>query len=251
MNFLTEPRDLAELAEIDPELSPGPGERFSGYGVMGLPFDSGHVLALHRFPASSLGPGYTSLWHRTPSGRWTFWSDVPPESSCCRYFGQAVDYVAMAPIRVYWTGWRSFRVIVGDGFLDWSVSLRASPATLLMNALGAVVPEQAWRSPPILRAMSRIAGPLLRVGQATLTGRVPNGQRFRAAPRLIWQISESRAKLAGTSFGSPRPLDHQAWLGEFAIPQRGVFVIGNAVFDEFDPARHSGAVTRPLGESAA
>jgi hypothetical protein len=28
-------------------------------------------------------------------------------------------------------------------------------------------------------------------------------------------------------------------------------VIGNAVFDEFDPARHSGAVTRPLGESAA
>jgi hypothetical protein len=244
MNFLTEPRDLAELTEIDPELPPSPGERFSGYGVMGLPFDSGHVLALRRFPASSLGPGYTSVWHRTPSERWTFWSDVSPESSCGRYFGRAVDYVAVAPIRIYWTGWRSFRVIVGDGFLDWSVSLRASPTTVIMNALGAVLPEQVWRSPPILRGVSRIAGPLLGLGRATLTGHAPNGQWFWAAPRLVWLIRESRATLAGTSFGRPRPLNDQAWLGEFAIPQRGLFVIGSAVFDAFDPARHSRAVIR-------
>jgi hypothetical protein len=244
MSFLTEPRDLAELTEIDPQLPPGPGERFSGYGVMGLPFDTGHVLALRRVPASSLGPGYTSVWHRTPSGRWTFWSDEPPHSPCCRYFGQAVDYVAVAPIRLTWTGWRSFRVIVGDGFLDWSVSLRASPATLLMNALGALLPETVWRSPPALRALSRLAGPLLGLGRATLTGHVPNGQWFRTAPRLVWLIRESRAALAGTSLGRPQPLHDQAWLGEFAIPQRGFFVIGSAVFDAFDPARHSGAVIR-------
>lgn len=244
MSFLTEPRDLAELNEIDPELPPSPGERYSGYGVMGLPFDSGHVLALWRFPASSLGRGFTSVWHRTPSGRWTFWSDGRPETSWSRYFGRAVDYVAMAPIRISWTGWRSFRVIMGDGFLDWSVALRASPTTVLLNTLGDLLPETAWRSPPVLRAISCLAGPLLGLGQATLTGQVPNGQWFRAAPRLVWLIRESQAALAGTPLGRPQPLTDQAWLGEFAIPQRGLFLIGTTVFDAFDPARHSGAMVR-------
>jgi hypothetical protein len=40
------PRHLAERTEASPSLPPGTEERFSGYGVMGLPFRSGHVLAL-------------------------------------------------------------------------------------------------------------------------------------------------------------------------------------------------------------
>jgi hypothetical protein len=251
MDFLAEPRDIAELTEIDPELPPGPGERFSGYGVMGLPFESGHVLALRRFAASSPGPGYASVWHRTPSGRWTFWSDVPPESSCCRFFGRAVDYVAVAPIRIHWSGPRNFRVIVGDGILDWSVALRASPATVLMTALSAALPERAWQSPAALRAMGRIASPLFDLGRVTLAGQAPNGQQFRAAPRLVWLISQSEATLAGVPFGSPRPLEEQTWLGAFAIPQRGLFVIGSAVFEEFDPGRHVAATTRQTAAPAA
>jgi hypothetical protein len=251
MNFLAEPRAVADLTEIDPELPPGPGERFSGYGVMGLPFETGHVLALRRFPASSLGPGYSSLWHRTPSGRWTLWSDVPPEASCCRYFGRAVDYVAVAPIRIHWSGPRAFRVMVGDGMLDWSVALRASPGTILMNALGAVLPERAWQSPALLRAMSRVAGPLLRLGRVRLAGQVPNGQLFRAAPRLIWRIDRSHATLAGVPFGNPRPLDQQARLGEFAIPQRGLFVIGSALFEGYDSRRHAPATSREMAAPAA
>jgi hypothetical protein len=39
-------------------------ERFAGYGVMGLPFRSGHYLALRHFPASSIGPGFRAVWHR-------------------------------------------------------------------------------------------------------------------------------------------------------------------------------------------
>jgi hypothetical protein len=244
MNFLAAPRDLAQLTEIDPELPSGTGERFSGYGVMGLPFASGHVLTLRRFAASSLGPGYTAVWHRTPSGRWTFWSDVAPEASCLRYFGRAVDYVAVAPIRIRWTGPRAFRVVVGDGFLDWSVSLRTTVATLLMNTAGAVLPERAWRSTAILRALGTVAGPLLDAGRAPLTGRTPNGQHFRASPRLVWLIDRAHATLAGTTLGPPGRLDRQAWFGEFAIPQRGLFVIGSTVFDAFDPAKHSGAVAR-------
>ena len=49
-----------------PHVHPGQEERFSGYGVMGLPFRSGHVLALRRFPVTSVGPGYTSVWWRDP-----------------------------------------------------------------------------------------------------------------------------------------------------------------------------------------
>jgi hypothetical protein len=48
----------------------------SGYGVMGLPFGSGHVLGLRRWTASSVGEGFTSIWHRDPAGRWTFYG--PP-----------------------------------------------------------------------------------------------------------------------------------------------------------------------------
>jgi hypothetical protein len=36
-------------------------ERFSGYGCVGLPFQSGHILCLGRWPASSRWQPYTSL----------------------------------------------------------------------------------------------------------------------------------------------------------------------------------------------
>lgn len=53
---------LAAEAEDTDQLPPGDEERFAGYGVMGLPFASGHVLAMRRFPSSSIGPAYTSVW---------------------------------------------------------------------------------------------------------------------------------------------------------------------------------------------
>ena len=39
-----------------------------GYGLKGLPFASGHVLAMRRFPTSSIDPACTSVWHRDPAG---------------------------------------------------------------------------------------------------------------------------------------------------------------------------------------
>ena len=52
---MREPAELVQEVERHPEPPPGSGERFAGYGVMGLPFRSGHVLALRRSPASSIG----------------------------------------------------------------------------------------------------------------------------------------------------------------------------------------------------
>ncbi len=61
------PRDAARRAD-HAALPPGDGERFAGFGIMGLPFASGHVLALRRF-ATSIGPSYSSVGHRSPDGK--------------------------------------------------------------------------------------------------------------------------------------------------------------------------------------
>jgi hypothetical protein len=97
---MSDPRDLAAEIEACPRMPNGSEERFAGYGVMGLPFRSGHILALRRFPASSIGPGYRSVWHRDPNGRWTSFQDVAPVQACSRYFGPAVAEVAAATIDI-------------------------------------------------------------------------------------------------------------------------------------------------------
>src|SRR5918992_3704570 len=125
---------------------------------MGLPFRSGHVLGLRGIPVSSIGPGYRSVWHRDPDGRWTFYQDQPGELACTRYFGSAVDEVREGPIRIDWTGPRGFQVRAGDGELEWAVELGETPVTRLLNGFGAVLPERAWRSRPVLEVMSLVAG---------------------------------------------------------------------------------------------
>jgi hypothetical protein len=237
MSILAQPRDLAELAEIDPRVPAGTDERFSGYGVMGLPFSSGHILALRRFPASSLGYGYSSVWHRSPEGTWTFWSDVAPEASCYRFFGAAVDETASLPISVRWTGPRAMRVTVGDGVVDWELTMRATPVTVAANAASGILPERMWRDRRVLAVMGKVAGPLLGVGRVNLTGRSPNGQVFLKNPLQIWLVATSSAVVRGTSVGEPKPLPVQAMLGDFAIPQRGVFAIGRSSFELSDAQR--------------
>ncbi len=76
-----DPRKLIQQLEATASLPPGQQERFNGYGVMGLPFKSGHILAMRRFPAASIGPGYISIWHRTPQGDWSFYATAQPGQS--------------------------------------------------------------------------------------------------------------------------------------------------------------------------
>src|SRR5262249_18742907 len=92
----------------------GAGDRFSGYAIVGLPFQSGHILALRRFSASSIGPGYASVWHRDPSGRWTFYSTVAPDLSCARYFGGQVERNGVASIDIPSAASLRFRVVLGN-----------------------------------------------------------------------------------------------------------------------------------------
>jgi hypothetical protein len=131
-----------DTLEQGAELPSGNDERFVGYGVMGVPFTSGHLLAMRRFPATSLGEGYTSVWHRDPQRRWTFYTDVPPRLACPRYFGSAITEAVVRDIEIAWRGPQDFPVsIEDDPGLDWRLSLMETPATRLMNAMGGVLPD--------------------------------------------------------------------------------------------------------------
>ncbi len=227
------PRDLVEKIERQPVLPRGSAERFSGYGVMGLPFRSGHLLAMRRIPASSVGPGYTSVWHRDPQGRWTFYSTVEPRLACNRYFGRAISEAVVCDIQVAWVGPRELRIVAGERTLDWRLKLAPTLATRALNGIGGLLPASLWQSPLVLSAMGFAAGCALRAGRVGLVGRAPNGQWFLANPRLVWTIPESTAVLEGTDLGPLGPLAEQARLGDFWLPQRGVFAIGLAYFEPF------------------
>lgn len=53
------PRDAVLGVQCNAPLWPGADERFTGYGVMGVPFAGGHYLALRHIAESSIGPGFT------------------------------------------------------------------------------------------------------------------------------------------------------------------------------------------------
>jgi hypothetical protein len=243
----SDPRTLVERLESAARLPAGVDERFNGYGVMGLPFASGHVLAMRRFPASSVGPGYRSVWHRDPGGAWTFYANVAPRQACTRFFGAAAWRTIETDIAIDWRAPFRMHVAMPAVGFEWDVTAAPTAATRLMTSAGRLLPGAAWRSPLVLSMMAAVAGPLLRAGRLGLHGTAPNGQRFVANPRALWAIVDSRARLAGEDLGPPGPVHPQARLGDFWIPQRGILAIGQSYFELFDPARHSTATSQPAG----
>ena len=237
---MAEPKELVERLERGAKLPRGNEERFSGYGVLGVPFASGDLLAMRRFPASSLGESYTSVWHRDPQGRWTIYTSVAPQLACPRYFGSAIDEAAVREIEVTWTSPRDFTLSMEeDSALEWHLSLAQPPATRLIDAVDSVLPDALWRKEAVLKAMGKAGGLMLRAGRLPLAGRVPNGQRFHLKPKHIWVIRSSTARMGDQDLGSVAALGVQTRLGDFWIPQRGMFVIGHAFFEPLDPARHA------------
>ncbi len=217
-------RQEIERLEQHAPLIEGEGDRFSGYAVIGQPFHSGHILALRRFSASTIGPGYTSVWHRDPSGRWTFYSTVAPDLACARYFGREVRRNIVARIDIEWLDRTRFRVLVGS-VIRWDVVLQSSLATRLANAAAHAIPERWWQMPAVLRLMGVAARVTLGAGRVNLTGRTPNNQRFIANPRMLWSIASTRAIVDGIDIGAAGPMAAQASLGDFVIPQRGLFAV--------------------------
>jgi hypothetical protein len=204
-----------------PSLPPGRDDHFYGYGVMGLPFASGHVLAMRKMHSSD-GPKYQSVWHRSPDGAWTMWSDVAPSQSCPRYWGNDLQQAIQASIDISWPGPSRMTVKVDDGReLDWEVQLGSTLVTRPLSAMGRFTPTALWRRRAVLSAMGAVAGPMLGAGRMALQGNASNGQRFRVNPELVWLVTGGRAALNGTDLGAFGPLPGGCRSGTSSFPNAG------------------------------
>src|SRR5579875_62501 len=230
---------FASRLEDHPRLPGGTGERVSGYGVMGLPFSSGHLLGLRRWTASSVGDGFTSIWHRDPAGRWTFYETVIPQLGCSRYFGADVGNFVVGPIDLQWESSNSLHVRTRDGAIDWMINLGSTVMTRLISMLGVLTPPPVWRSRAVLTMMGAVAGRALDAGKIQLTGRTSNDQHFDANPQRIWTVTDSHALVRGTDVGSPAPLINQAHMADFYFPQRGIFAVGRVFVTDGQDERSS------------
>jgi hypothetical protein len=206
--------------------------------VFGLPFDSGHVLALRVFPQNSFAP-YRSVWHRTPEGEWTIWVDGPRlDTACPRYFGPACRTVGHARIDVEWTGPRTLHVTLDMPQLDWTLSVARSPLLGALNAISARLPLASWRPPALLRARERMAA-ALGMGKLALDGSMPSGHSGLLMPERMHLIDGATASLDGLDLGQPIRTTDNPTIGSVALPARGVLAIGQAMWPIQDPDEFS------------
>jgi hypothetical protein len=209
-----------------------------GFAVVGQPFESGDLLCLRHFPVSTFGPGYVSVWHRSPDGEWTIYTTISPELSCPRFVGAAVSRVVETEILAEWAGSSDLEVEVPLAKLHWHVKVSDTPITQMMNAMMGLMPAALFRSDPVLSAMSLMSTMMLRAGDLRLRGHMPNRQWFQAGPRHVWLVSEASASLDGHDLGREAPLEAQVSLGEVPMPQRGLLMVGAFSFEAYTPGRH-------------
>ncbi len=230
------PKLMAEDLEGKPNLLRPTWDRFHGYGVMGLPFASGHLLAFRRMTASSIGPPFTAVWHRDPSGWWTMLVDTDPERSCARFFGRGMGRVMMVEeIELSWGGPRWLSLRVPEFGLQLGIRLSSDTITRALNWLGSILPGAVWRSSWGRSTMGRVGGQALGAGHLSLSGRAPNGQSYFALPKVVFRIGAAAAVVRGEDLGPMGPLQKQASVGDFWIPNQGVFAIGEAGFESIEP----------------
>ena len=236
------PATLTTAIDADMGEAPWPEHEYvRGWGVFGLPFDSGHVLALRAFPQSSFGP-YRTLWHRDPEARWSIYADAARvEHACPRYYGPACEYVGAARIDLEWTGPYTLHVTMDQPALEWTVNAVRSPLLGLLNPFSAAMPLSSWRPRALVQARERLAQ-ALGMGRLQMSGVMPSGHSGLLMPQRMYLVNQSSAVLDGVDMGSPTRLRENPVIGGVALPARGVLAIGQAMWlirdpDEFDTAR--------------
>ena len=232
------PRAIARDMEGGKTRSSSSWDWIRGYGSMGLSFSSGHLLAFSRATASSLGPPFTSVWHRDPEGDWTVFVNKAPFLTCSRYFGSAVGRVVEVDINLTWEGTGRLIVTVPDAQLQWALHLSADLATRSLSWLAGAFPLWLARRRRVLETAGRLVGKLLDSGELCLAGTAPSGHWFVTIPRAIWRIEAAAAVVEGRDLGPLGSLRDPARLGDFLVPNRGLFFHGEAGFQASQPVDH-------------
>jgi hypothetical protein len=214
--------------------------------VFGLPFDSGHVLALRVFPENDFA-SYRTLWHRDPAGRWSIHVDGPRiETACPRYYGPACESTGFARIDLTWTAPASLRVVVDSPSLEWTLTASEPPYLRLLNAIGARLPMWSWQHEALLRPRERLAR-WLGAGDLKLSGVMPSGHVGTLMPQRMYFIDEAEATLDGIDLGRPARSDTNPSIGGVPLPARGILAIGQAAWEILDPAEYERTRSLALG----
>ena len=232
------PAELARTSGTESARGRSGVEEIRGYGVMGVPFESGDVLAIRRLPATSFGPSYSSVWHRAAAGNWTIYTTIDGHRSCPRYFGAAAECVEHVAVELDWTGPARLEVHVPAVDLRGTFDFAATPITRLMSTMIPLMPARLWRNAQFLSLMGLMSRATLGSGRMNMRGHVPNRQWYTFHPRTIYRTEDARASLGGRDFGAPAPLSAQAFLEDFPITQRGLLVFGGVFAEALDPSRH-------------
>ena len=164
---MPDPRSVIEKLKSSPTLPKRADECFTGYVVMGLTFRSGHVLGLRKWAASSIGPAYTAVWHRSPDDEWTTYSDLTPQLACSRYIGAQLQSTHETRIIVTWPEEFRLHIAIPEAQLEWDIEVAPTLATRFMNSVARIIPQAAWGNKAFLSALSRVVGPIL--GAAVIT----------------------------------------------------------------------------------
>ncbi|MCD0484888.1 hypothetical protein LO771_21460 [Streptacidiphilus sp. ASG 303] len=233
--------DLSSTLSRRPEVrgrAPWPDHEYvRGWGVFGLPFDSGHVLALRVFPEGSFAP-YRTLWHRDPGGRWSIHVDGERlDTACPRYYGAACDHTGSARIGLTWTGPVSLRVTMDTPAVDWTLTARVTRPLSLLNRVSAVLPPATWRPRPLVGARE-LAARALGLGRLRMSGVMPSGHSGTLMPQQMYFIDEAHATFDGVDLGHPVRLRENPRIGDVPLPARGVLAVGQAVWRIQDRAEY-------------
>jgi hypothetical protein len=219
-------------------------EQLTGWAIMGLPFESGHVLGLRDFGVSDFAP-YRSIWHRDPAGNWSVHVDGPAlEVGCPRWWGPALHEATLASIRIECVDARTLRVSMAEPALDWTITLERRPMEGLMNLASAPMPTWSWR-PRALRAMREVMGRgLLGLGRITMSEEAPAGVEAVLMPKVMYGVESSHATLGGLDLGGAVTAAAEPEIGRFRLPRRGVLAIGDFRARIADQGEYAALVAR-------
>ncbi len=246
-----------ELQPIEPKArpSPWPGyEHFRGYGVMMLPFSSGHLLGLRVFPQNVFAP-YCSVWHCTPEGEWSIYNDGPSlQTTCPRWWGPALRHAELTDIELNWAGPNELQVKMKEPRLEWTMQMAAPSLLKGANAINAAIPLRAWKFKPFVRLQEWLAKQVLDMGNLRFSFVTPSGKDAVVIPQNIYIIRSSQAIWKGSDLGDPVRLSETPHIGKVPLPKDPVFMIGQAYARIDDPEEYqrvrrqvSGKVARSTG----
>ena len=233
--------DLASRLSNLPEIrgrAPWPDHEYvKGWGVFGLPFDSGHVLALRVFPENDFGP-YRTVWHRDPDGHWAIYVDGPRLDTCCpRYYGAACASTAFSHITLTWTGPATLQATMDSPALQWTLTARSTRLLSVLNSLNARLPLATWKPATLVHARERLAQ-ALGLGRLEMSGVMPSGHTGTLMPQEMYYIDKSHATFDSLDLGAPVHTADNPKIGDVPLPARGILAIGQAVWKITDPEEY-------------